>query len=337
MTFFKVIFKIYGILLVLKGYWRERMSYLIYILTNVILPIFIIIGIGFGFQKKLHFNTSTMAKLQFYIFIPALLFTKIYQTDVTARKFMLLTLIMVIIFSVLLFISIILSRRSKLSKKVQSSFVNSIIFFNSGNYCIPLLTFLFIDKPNILNVALSIQVIIMLSQSVLINTYGIFNTNNGSKKVKESLLETFKIPMIYAVIIALLLRGLHVSVKGPIWDTLDIIGNGMVPLALITLGAQLAKTKISFKMPKVYLSNFMRLVISPLLAIVFVKLFSITGVEAQVIVICSGAPTAVNTVLMAIEYDNEPELSSQIVFLSTLISIITMSILINFVQIMFPL
>lgn len=107
----------------------------------------------------------------------------------------------------------------------------------------------------------------------------------------------------------------------------------------MTLGAQLADTKLNFKIPKVYLSNVLRLIVAPFFAFILVKLFSIDQINPlaeQVIIICSGAPTAVNTVLLAIEYDNEPELSSQIVFSSTLVSAITISLIIGIVGILFP-
>jgi len=309
------------------------------IIINIILPIFIQIGAGFLIQKKFQLNTSTMAKLQLYIFLPALLFTSFYETNVTAQLFLYIVLIMIILFIVLLIVSQGLSKILRFPKRTTSTYVNSVIFFNSGNFCIPVLTLMFIDNEILKIAALSVQIVILLTQNVLLNTFGIFYVNAGQKTILRSLVDTFKIPMIYAVIIAVILRLLNIGVYEPIWNALDTIKQGIVPLALITLGAQLANTKMNFKLPKIYLSNFFRLIISPFIAFILVKLFSIDHIDplaAQVIIICSAAPTAVNTVLLAIEYDNEPELSSQIVFSSTLFSAITVSIIIGIVGILFP-
>ncbi len=313
---------------------------LINIIINVILPIFLQIGVGYLLQKKFHMNTSTLVKLQFYIFLPALLFTNFYETTVQSNIIFPIVCIVLIIFVVLLLISLGVGRLFHFSKRVKSSFINSVVLINSGNYCIPLLTFLFTDDSRLIAAALSVQIVILLTQNVLTNTFGIFFANAGKKTILQSLLETFKIPMIYAVIVAFIFRFFNIGVYEPVWDALITIRNGMVPLALITLGAQLANTKMNFKLPKVYLSNLLRLIIAPLLAYIFVVLFSIDKIDplaAQVIIICCGAPTAVNTVLLAIEYDNEPELSSQIVFSSTVFSAITVSATIGIVAMLFPL
>ena len=61
-------------------------------------------------------------------------------------------------------------------------------------------------------------------------------------------------------------------------------------------------------------------------------MWGISGVVAQVMVICAAAPSAVNTVLLAIEYRSDPEFASQTVFLSTLLSALTMPVVIALVQ-----
>ena len=55
-------------------------------------------------------------------------------------------------------------------------------------------------------------------------------------------------------------------------------------LALVTLGAQLANTRLRLMALDIYLASLVRLVAAPLLALLLVKLFGITGVAAQVVV-----------------------------------------------------
>jgi predicted permease len=49
---------------------------------------------------------------------------------------------------------------------------------------------------------------------------------------------------------------------------------------------------------------------------------------AEIAIISSAAPTAVNSVLLAIQYDSEPDFASQTVFFSTILSSITVSFVI---------
>jgi len=304
------------------------MSYFLFVLVNIILPIFIQIGIGYVVQKKFRLNTNTMAKIQFYVFIPALLFTQTFSTTIDSSLLIMVVTAVLSVFFSLYIIILILSKLLKYNRKTTSAFANSVCLYNSGNFCIPLILLLYRSVP----LAASVQIIIMLTQSMMTNTFGVFNANFGNKKLTSALFDILKIPMFYSVILAVLLRMSGIGVWSPIWNAMTIAGEGLIPLALFTLGAQLAETKISLKIPKVYLSSFLRLILAPMLAYLFVYSLGITGVAAKVIVICSGAPSAINAVLLAIEYDSEPEFTSQNVFMSTLLSSITVTGVIYFVM-----
>lgn len=77
----------------------------IFIFINIILPILIQIAIGFGLNKVMDLNVSTLSRVQFYIFIPALLFTKIYNTDLDRNLLVSVVLYSFILFGLLYFIS----------------------------------------------------------------------------------------------------------------------------------------------------------------------------------------------------------------------------------------
>jgi predicted permease len=294
---------------------------IIFIITNLILPIFLQIAAGYAIQKKFDIDISTLSKIQFYIFIPALSFTKIYDTKIQANTLFNIIMASIFIFLILYLISYIMAKVLKYPKTLSSAFVNSVVFYNSGNYCLPLMQLLY-NNP----FAMSVQIIVMMVQNVATNTFGIFNSNAGSKGIKQAIIDTFKVPIIYSIIAAVLIRILNIGVWKPVWNALDSLGYGLVPLALVTLGAQLANTKISFKTPEVYVSNFIRLIISPFIAYLLVMAIGVTGIAGQVIIISAAAPTAVNTVLLAIEYNNEPDFSSRAVLMSTLFSAFTVAL-----------
>lgn len=50
-----------------------------------------------------------------------------------------------------------------------------------------------------------------------------------------------------------------------------------------------------------------------------------------VLIIISAMPTAATTTMYAIEFDTEPELVSTITFISTVVSIVTITVLLNIV------
>ncbi|RIO77638.1 AEC family transporter, partial [Staphylococcus gallinarum] len=56
------------------------MSEMLYILETVLLPIFIMIILGFILEHKFDLDLNTLAKLNIYVFVPGFIFVKFYKT-----------------------------------------------------------------------------------------------------------------------------------------------------------------------------------------------------------------------------------------------------------------
>jgi predicted permease len=57
-------------------------------------------------------------------------------------------------------------------------------------------------------------------------------------------------------------------------------------------------------------------------------MFVLTGIMAQILLIGSAFPTAVNSVILAVEFDGDHHFASQTVFTSTVMSAVTVSVII---------
>jgi len=293
-----------------------------FLLFSVLLPIFLQIGAGYALQKRFPLNTATLSKVQFYIFIPAITFTSLYATRLDTQLLGRILLANLLLFILLLVLAITLGRKLIAPPK-RRAFSNAVCLYNSGNYCIPLVQLLY-QTP----LAYSVQIIIMLLQTIITSSFGILNSQSQQQHWSRALWEVLRMPMTLAMLAAVVLRLLEWQVWPPIWNTLDVVAKGMVPLALVTLGAQLANTRLKLMALDIYLAALVRLLLAPLLALLLVKLCGITGVAAQVVVICSAAPTAVNTVLLALEFGGDAEFASRSVLCSTLLSALTMPLVI---------
>jgi len=107
-------------------------------------------------------------------------------------------------------------------------------------------------------------------------------------------------------------------------------------MALLTLGVQLSKTEFDFKNINVNIAVFTRLILGPILALVFIYIFGFSGVIAQTVLISYSVPTAVNTALIAVECDNNQNFASQEVMVSTIFSAFTLTSAIYIAAILFP-
>lgn len=319
------------------------MSAFLYILSQNILPIFILIGLGFLLDRRFHLQITTLTKINFYLFVPSFTFVNLYQTDIpidAVKAFLITILILLSNYG----LSILIAKIKHYPPDVKYAFQNSIMFYNSGNIGIPLITLVFStgpyllgDKTPYLDLALSIQVMILVVQNVGVNTIGFINAGRASLSTRQAILNVFKMPTVYMVPLAFLLKFVPYDItKLPIWPVLNYARNGLVPIALISLGAQLSKSRFKLDNRDVYLASFIRLIGGPLLALFFVHLFHLSGIPAQVVFISASVPTAVNTALIAVERENQVDFATQVVVLTTLLSALTMTSMIYLSFILFP-
>ncbi|MDQ0873697.1 putative permease [Paenibacillus sp. V4I3] len=300
------------------------MSYFIYILVNNIVPISIMIAIGAAMYRAFQIDIKTLSKLNFYVFSPALVFVKLYESEMNLHILMQVLLFFVLFFS-LLFASIeVVIRLKKMQRGMRIAMRNSVIFYNSANYALPLNQTVFGGNAY----TLSIQIVIMIMQTLIPNTYGIYTLNAHKSTWKATMKTILSLPVIYAIPIALLLRYFHLPVPGSIHIPLQYISNAFMATALLTLGVQLGGMKWEFHFSNVLVSNILRLAAGPLLGFFVVWLLGIEGITAKALILSCAVPTSLSSVLLAIEYENEPEFSSQAVFTSTLFSMFTIPVVI---------
>lgn len=318
------------------------MTIFLFILSNSIIPIFFIISIGYIVGRKFELNINTLSKINFYIYVPFFVFVNLYTTALSLD----LLLIIVFCLTILLingFMGFLSSKLVKGDKGITNAFQNTVMFYNSGNIGIPLITLIFSSAPFVingetpyLNIALTAQIMVLVSQNITTNSIGFFNAGRAAMHWKDSFKRIFRMPTIYAIPLAFLCKLMPYDLTNlSIWASLEYIKTGMISIALITLGVQLTKTKFNFKDKKIYMSVFMRLILSPAIAVILIKVFGFSGVIAQVLMISSGLPTAVNAALIAVEYDNCPDFVSQVVLTSTVLSAITLTFNIFLANILF--
>ena len=314
-----------------------------FILTRNILPLVLIIVLGYLLSKKFDLNINTLSKINFYIYVPFFIFVQIYTTELP--KEMLNVLIFVILLAVVnTLVTNIIARLRRYDEGFKNTFVNSIMFYNSGNIGIPLITLIFSSGPFLiagktpyLTLALTTQIVVLIVQNISTNTIGFFNAGRGDMHWKDSVKSILMMPTIYMIPLAFALKELPFRLETmPLWPGLVYIKDGLISFALLTLGVQLSKTKFSFKNSDVYLSSGIRLIGGPLLAFAILKVIGINGIVAQTLMISSAIPTAVTTALIAVERNNHPDFASLAVMTSTILSSITLAFVVYVARLIFP-
>jgi len=319
------------------------MSIFIYILINNILPIFILIGLGYLLSRKFEFDIFTLSKLNFYLFVPSFIFVNLYATelDITMLKIVFFYLIYLILNDL---VARLIGRLRGYDLALVNAIKNAIVFSNTGNIGLSLIILVFSTgnyliggaTPYLLK-AQTVLIIALVINNVTTNTVGFYNAGRATMTFKDSMKKILTMPSIYAIPLAFFLKSTSIDVTSYfIWPALIYMKNSLVATALITLGVQLSKTKIEFKDMKVYLTVIVRLVVGPMIGLALIALFGFNGIIAQVLFIISALPPAVNTALIAVEFQNHEDFATQTVVIATLLSALTLTFAIYFAQIYYP-
>lgn len=307
------------------------MDILFLIVLNVILPVFSLIGIGAFLHRKFKFDMNTLSKLNTYLLMPAVSFVNIYQSNIGGNVLFQILGFLLIQSICLMILSTSISKLAKFDRSLSSTFQNSVVLNNSGNFGLPVSQLVFQHNP----LGSSIQVVVMIYQNLLTYTYGLINSVSVHSKGAQAVKEFLKNPVFYAFLFGLLLHISTIKIPFFLWTPIENLANSFLAIALITLGAQSANLKINrFSLPLV-LSLIGRLVLSPCIAIIIIFVLRLEGTTAQALLIASSFPASRNSALFALEYGNHPEYAAQAVLLSTIFSSVTVTSVVYLAKILF--
>lgn len=292
------------------------------ILLEVVLPVFVLIGVGSLMQRVFDLDLYTLAKINFYFITPAAVFMSMYLSEMSGELLGTIALFYALYALILYLIGCIVAKSFKFNKGMKAAFNNSIMLDNAGNYGMPISALVFKGDP----LAASIQAFIMSMQSLLTFTYGVLSIQGAQLKGNyRSLIVGFlKMPVPYALLLGILWNALGAPLPTFLSMPLTYAQQSMVAVALLTLGAQIMKYPLRLGRMTVYISMFIRLLIAPVIGITLVYILGLEGITAQALIIASGMPTGVNASILAEEYRNEPDFAAQTVLISTLFNVVTL-------------
>jgi len=299
------------------------MSVLLSILIENILPVFIALGLGYLLDRVFELEVKTISRLAFYVLSPCLIFTSLIQSSVSGEEFGLIILFQIMVMLILLVLTWGFARLTRLGRRQESSFLLAVLFVNSGNYGLSVNDFAFGQE------ALARAIIFFIGSTVLINTLGVFLASRGQASVKKALLNMLKVPMVYAVFLAFAARALPWPVIETSWFRgLDVLGRAAVPVMLLLLGIQLSRNSLGKDIKSVSAATILRLGLAPLVSLLLASVLGLSGNTRRACVLEASMPTAVTSVILALEFDVLPEFVTGVIFLSTMLSPLSLTLLI---------
>jgi malate permease and related proteins len=295
----------------------------------IVLPALLVFLVGFIGQKKLGFEINSISKMAIYLMYPFLAFKTFYENELNMDYLYIFLFCIALCMILILSIKIVAGIRNY-SKPRASAMILSGVFMNSGNYGVPIILFGFGE------IGFRYAVIMMVIQSFLMNTIGLYYAISGSDKARDSKeiwMKILKMPILHGAFIGLVFQVLHLKVPLFLSQTIDLISQATIPTIMVVLGMQLA-TLGGKKVEKSALSFIviMRMVASPILAVAIVSLLPISSTLGSILIILASMPTAANTTMFSLQFNTEPDLVSASTLVTTLLSIVTIPVMLALVS-----
>lgn len=274
-------------------------------------------------------DTKPISTLSLYLLSPALIFETLIGADISYGEITDTVLFTILNMLLLWGIAVGIGKAWSLPAAERSGLTLTALFTNCVNYGLPLVLLAFgqagLDKA-------SVYVIL---QIIIVNTLGVYFAARSQFSVKQAALSIFKLPSIYAAVLAVICRTAHVELPQELNQGISMISGAYSSVALFILGAQMVsvrsgKTAYTAAMNKAFYAGLaMRLVISPVASALLLYLLGIQGVLFNVMLVLSSMPAAVNAVILAEQFDAAPKVVTRCILWTTLASFVLLPLMIG--------
>ena len=296
-----------------------------YKLIEVIFPVFLVIGIGYYLGKKdKEINTNLITSFAANIGSPAMIIYALNVKNISFNVFVdyfVYYLISIFGFSIIGIIFLFFLKSKDIIRELPP-----FMMPNTGNMGYPICLFAYGSEG--LGVAAAITSLIILFHF----TVGVFLADR-----KFSLNVILKSPPFYTILFSVIL--LYFDLELPIFieNTTFLLMYATIFLILISLGIALTRLKV-FSLKRSIISSIGRVIIGPVIGIVIIYYFDLSGFAAGVLLIQCSMPSAILNFLVGSMYSPKENVDNvaSMIFVSTVISFVTIPIIVFISLSFFP-
>ena len=282
-------------------------------LTDVIVPILVVIGVGMLLGRRFTLDVDTLSRVSLHGLTPALAFTTVLTTSVPGGQALHLGAAYVTFALATAGVAGLAARR--MPARTRSAVMACAAIGNNGNMGLPVALFALGQE------GLDQSLVILCFSIVMTFGLGTLILASG-RGARRAVSELVRLPVLWAIVIGYALHAMSVTLPIGLSRGLDLLAQAALCLLLIALGISLVQSRRVHLGPPVLLAVGLRVLAGPLLALGVGLALGLRGLPLQVLVLSGAMPTAVNTYVLAREYDADYETVASAVTLSTVASVV---------------
>ena len=302
------------------------MSTLLSILLADVVPIFAIAGVGYFLERRLSGSVKVLSSVSFNALSPCLVFTQLVNSSMSAADAGRMAAFCVLLISIMGIAARFAAGPLHLEGKTRTSFLLAVMFSNSGNYAMPVILFAFGRE------GLSHASIYFVASAVIVYTVGVFIAVHGGHGFRRAISGIVRVPSLYALAAAIIFLVTRTPVPLAIMRPLGMLGDAAIPMMILVLGMQLKRATFPRRPAAVLAAVGLTLLVAPVVGFTLTALLGMTGLARDVAIVVSAMPAAVVTTVLALEFDLDSDFVTSVVFVSTLLSPLTLVLLIAYLK-----
>jgi predicted permease len=292
---------------------------LVELFADNLLPVFLAAGAGYALSAALRVDPRPVAHLGFYVLAPCLIFQVIVGSELPGGDVIRMIGFAAAVLLVPALAAGLLARRLRWPRTLVAAVVLVVLLPNAANFGLAVNLFAFGER------GFAQASLFFLSSAVLTYTLGVFVASLGRTNLGNALIGLVRVPAIWAVLGAVLVVRAGIDLPSPVTRTVEMLSAACIPVFLVVLGMQLHGRGIKGPIVPVTFAVGMRLIGGSAAALVLAWAFGLEGAARQAGVLQASMPSAVICIVLATEYDVEPAFVTSVVFLTTLLSPLTLT------------
>ncbi|MEG0049990.1 MAG: AEC family transporter [Clostridia bacterium] len=290
---------------------------------SVVCPLFLMMALGYFLRLIKLFNEAFLRqlnKLCFSVFLPAILFINVYDSDFSSSFQPRLVLFAIACVLAMFAVLMLLVPRFEKSNLRRGVMVQGIFRSNYILFGLPMAASLF-GASETGTTAVLIAFVIPLFNLLSVIALEIFHV--GKVNVKRILMGVVTNPLILGAMAAFVFLLTGLRLPRVVEQTVRDISKIATPLALIILGGSFTFSRLKPNLKHIVAAVSGRLILIPLCFVSLSVALGFRGVALGALLAMFASPTAVSSFTMAQQLHADDELAGQIVVVGSLCSVVT--------------
>lgn len=283
---------------------------------EIVTPVFALALIGYVWVKLgIEYRVQFVTRMVMGLAAPCLIFTSLMQTEIAPEAIRALSLASIAAYAAVTLVMFALVRVLRLDRRTYWA---PLIGGNTGNLGLPLALFAFGD------VGLEYAVVVFGVMALYSFTFGVWIVAGGG-----GIGRLFGEPIFWATLLGGLFLWQGWQTPEVVTRTMELLGQMMIPIMLITLGVALARLKPE-RVGRAVVLSALKYVICAGLAWGIGRGSGLEPVALAVLTVQVATPVAVTSYMLAEKYDADAQSVAGLVVVSTLMSVVALPILLGF-------